>query len=155
MEGRAMIESKTVAEDLASPAQFDSWKLLRHCAEWLATDIEQDRLSHRWAELETQLERRYGWLRLSLAERQAIPEAAELFGLEASLDRLSQDRDATLEAIGGLKADDAATVTAKLAIAARLLRDDGGPSYRIVADIVRALSAGCGRPKAAPARRST
>lgn len=146
-----MIEPKTVRGDTPPEVQPDARGLLQRCAEWLAAETEQDQLTRRWAELETQLERQHGWLRLSLAERRAIPEAAEMFRLEASLDRLTHHNDDVLESIAKLKADNLVAVTAKLAIVARLLRDDDGPAHRIVAEVVRALATRCGRAKAAAA----
>lgn len=113
------------------------------CARWLAIDFEIDRLALQWARLETQMAREFGWLSLSQVERRALPQAAEMFEIEERLDRLADEREHGLTSLAKLKAEDLHGVASKLAIAARVLRHDGGPAHQLVADAVNALATRC------------
>lgn len=113
------------------------------CERWLAIDFEIDRLAQQWARLETQMAREFGWFSLSQVERRALPQAAEMFEIEERLDRLSDEREHRLTSLAKLKAKDLHGVASKLAIAARVLRHDGGPAHQLVADAVNALATRC------------
>ena len=114
--------------------------LVARCAEWLAIDRESDRLSLRWAALEARLIAEHRWFELSAVEQRRLPQAAELLEIEARLDRMSDEREARLEALAGLDARDLQGVAGKLAVADRLLRHEGGPVHRLVADAARVLA---------------
>lgn len=113
------------------------------CARWLAIDTEIDQLSRNWAALETRMAREFSWLSLSQVERQALPQAAEMFEIEERLDRLSDEREHRLTSLAKLKAKDLHGVASKLAVAARVLRHEDGPAHQLVADAVKALATRC------------
>lgn len=115
--------------------------LVARCAEWLAIDFESDRLSLRWAALETRMVDECRWFSLSSVERRGLPQAAEMFEIEERLDRLSDEREQRLAALAGLRAQDLQGVASKLAVAARVLLHEGGPLHQLVADAVRVLTA--------------
>ena len=98
---------------------------LARCAAWLALDSEIDRLSRRWAELETQMAREFDWFALSSEERRAIPQAQEMFELEERLDQLSDERELRLNALAERMAEDVRSVASKLAVAAHVLPQEG------------------------------
>ena len=114
--------------------------LVARCAEWLAIDLESDRLSLRWAALETRLVDECGWFSLSNVERRGLPQAAEMFEIEERLDRLSDEREQRLAALASLRAQDLQGVAGKLAVGARVLLHTGGPVHQLVADAVRVLA---------------
>lgn len=124
--------------------------LVARCAEWLAIDFESDRLSLRWAALESRLVDECRWFSLSTIERHGLPQAAEMFEIEERLDRLSDEREQRLEVLAKLRAQDLHGVASKLAVAARVLLHEGGPTHQLVADAVRVLAAqncpNCGAP---------
>lgn len=154
------VSRRTLLGAVAAPSLCDAVRTPRsnetvaHCAKWLATDFEIDRLSLRWAALETRMAREFGWLALPEAERRALPQAAEMFVIERRLDELSDERERQLETLATLRAGDLHGVASKLAVAARLLQPEAEPAYRLVADAVRELAhlrcPGCGAPCVPP-----
>lgn len=124
--------------------------LVARCADWLAADVESDRLSHRWAALEARLAEECRWFSLSEAERRRLPEAAEMFEIQERLDRLAEELDQRLEALARSKAKDLHGAASKLVVAARVLLHEGGPTHGLVADAVQVLTTqrcpGCGAP---------
>jgi hypothetical protein len=110
---------------------------------WLLLDSEINQLALQWARLETQMAREFGWLALSQVERRALPQAAEMFEIEERLDQLSDERENRLTSLAKLKAKDLHGVASKLAIAAQVLRHEGGPAHQLVADAVNALATRC------------
>ncbi len=115
--------------------------LVARCAEWLSLDLRINRLSLRWSALETRAAREFDWFKLSLAQRRALPLGVEMFEIDARLDRLSEERVRRFEALAALEARDLDGAAGKLAVAARVLEDEGGPAYRLVADAARVLAA--------------
>lgn len=115
--------------------------LVVRCKEWFALDAEIDGLSRRWAKLEAWMVRDFNWFALSPEERRSIPQAEEMFELEARLDQLSDEHERGLNSLAKLKAKDLYGVASKLAVAARVLRHEDGPTYRLVADAMNDLAA--------------
>jgi len=126
----------SVGNDRASPDDVAA-----RCHEWLALDAEIDGLSRRWARLEARMVRDFNWFALSPEQRRAIPQAEEMFELEARLDQLSDERERGLNSLAKLKAKDLHGVVTKLAVAARVLRHENGPAHRLVAGAVSDLAA--------------
>ncbi len=114
--------------------------LVARCAEWLAIDFESDQLSRRWSALEARLAEECRWFSLSEGERRGLPQATEMFELEARLDRLSEEGEQRLAALGRLRAQDLQGVASTLAVAARVLLHGGGPVHQLVADAARVLA---------------
>ncbi|MDP3745620.1 MAG: hypothetical protein Q8Q88_01090 [Phenylobacterium sp.] len=118
------------------------------CAAWLALDLEIDRLAVRWSQLETLMARSHRWFALTPAERRALPEAAEMFVIDDTLEALSRQRERMLQPLSRLKADTLHGVASKLAVAARLLQHEDNPAQPFVASALRELAdmgcPGCG-----------
>ena len=127
---------------------FSSDDTVAQCADWLALDLEIDRLALRWAQLETLMARDHGWLTLGHAERRALPEAAEMFEIDDRLEALSRQRERMLKPLSRLHANTLHAVASKLVIAARLMQHDENPAQPFVASAVRELPQlrcpGCG-----------
>ena len=144
---RAVIAAATAAPVLGDRL-IPSDEVVPHCAAWMALEVEIDRLARRWAQLETVLSREHSWFALSSAERRALPEAAEAYEIDDRLESLSQQRERMLEHLSTLKAATLHGVASKLAVAARLMQDEGNPAQPFVASAVRELAqmccAGCG-----------
>ncbi len=84
--------------------------------------------------------REHGWFSLSAVEQRALPQAAEMFEIEAQIDDLCEGRERRLRRLSELKAQDMPGVVGKLAVAARLLEDEQGHAYRLVADALNELA---------------
>jgi hypothetical protein len=118
------------------------------CAQWIALDLEIDRLTMRWAKLEALMAREFGWFALTDGEQKALPEAAEMFEIDARLEALSHQRERLLKPLSHLRAHTLHGVTSKLVIAARLVEHEENPAQPFVANAIRELAdmccAGCG-----------
>lgn len=110
------------------------------CAEWLALDLEIDRLSRRWSSLETQAVREFDWFKLSSAKRSALPMATEMGDIDDRLQQLFKDRAKGLKALRRMKATDAHGAVSKLVVAARISQQDGGDVHAFLAEAVEALA---------------
>ena len=97
----------------------------------------------RWAKLETLMGREHGWFALTPAEQRALPEAAEMFEIEARLEALSRQREQLLKPLSHLPTDTVHGVVSKLVIAARLLQHEENPALPFVASAVRELAQMC------------
>ena len=115
--------------------------LVGRCSDWLAIDTEIGRLSRRWSELEMRMARDHGWFSLSTAQQRVLPQAADMFEIETQINDLYERRDRRLNSLSKLRAGDMRGIAGKLTVAARLLEDEDGPAYRLVADVVRELVA--------------
>lgn len=113
----------------------------RRCSEWIAIDTEIGQLSGRWSELETQMARDHGWFGLTTAQRAELPQTAEMFEIETQINELCRRRDRWLDSLSKVKAVDMTGIAGKLTVAARILEDEDGPAYRLLADAVRELVA--------------
>jgi hypothetical protein len=114
--------------------------LVSRCAEWLALDLEIDRLSLRWSELETAAAREFNWFRLSQTQRRAVPMAAEMDKIERQLDALLRARERGLKTLDRLPARDVHGIASKLMVAAKISQLEDGAAHSFVADAVRALA---------------
>jgi hypothetical protein len=110
------------------------------CMEWIALDREIDRLALRWSKLEAQMVREHGWFALTLAERQALPEATEMFAIDDRLEALARQRERRLKPLAHLPAETVNAVASKLVIAARLLQHEENPAQPFVASVVQELA---------------
>ncbi len=114
--------------------------LLGLCDEWLSLDGEIGRLSCHWAKLEARLVREHGWVALSTAERSQVSDAREMLEVELQMKELVGRRDRGLEHLAQLEATSIAGVAGKLTVAERLLQDEAGAAYRLIADCVREIN---------------
>lgn len=129
------------------------------CTEWLALDLEIDRLSLRWSSLELQAAREFDWFKLSTVNRRALPMAAEMADIDARLEQLFKDRAKGLKALRRTKATDGHGAFGELVVAARISQQDGGDVHALLAEAVEILATltcpTCGAPFApAPSRSS-
>ncbi len=139
---RAVIGAATAAPVLSGgPLSPDD--TVARCADWTALDLEIDRLALRWAELETMMARDHGWLALSQAERQVLPEAAEMFEIDDTLEVLARRRERMLKPLFRLAADTPHAAISKLAVAARVMLQEQSPAQPLVASAVRELADMC------------
>lgn len=147
--GAAVPVAGRVAPNLCAPQADD---LVASCAQWLALDLEIDRLSLRWSALETTAVREFNWLALSRTQQSAVPLAAEMDQIDARLEVLFKTRKQGLRALSKLPARDVHGVASKLVIAARITQYEDGGAHRFIADAVRTLAAlkcpNCGAPYA-------
>jgi hypothetical protein len=123
-------------------------KTVALCGDWIALDLEIDRLTLRWVKLEALMVRDYGWFALTDAEQKALPAAAEMYEIEAMLGALSRPRERLLRPLAHLPAETLHGVASKLVIAARLMEHEENPAQPFVARAVRELTdmkcPGCG-----------
>lgn len=131
--------------------------MVARCAEWLALDLEIDRLTLRWSQLEALMVREHHWFGLTNVERRALTEAAEMYEIDDTLEALFRQRERMLEPLSSLKADTLHGVASKLAVAARLLQYEEHPAQALVASALRELAGmcrpDCGAPHVAGAER--
>jgi hypothetical protein len=139
---RAVIGATTAAPVIGA-GPLASNDTVAHCADWIALDLEIDRLTVRWSNLEAVLVRGYGWFSLTSVARRTLPAAAELFEIEDRLEILEQRRERSLEQLSHLPANTLHGVATKLVIAARLLEREEHPAQPFVASAVRELSDMC------------
>ncbi|MGC1301795.1 MAG: hypothetical protein WA840_05415 [Caulobacteraceae bacterium] len=114
--------------------------VLPYSRAWLALDAELDRLTLAWQEEETRLARDFHWLGLPEADRRAHPEARTLYALDDQITTLMERRWALLETLEALPATDLHDVAGKLAVAVRLLQDQGAIESDLLAEAVRELA---------------
>ena len=147
---RSLIGAASAVSAIGSGAgaSLASKDTVAQCAAWIALDLEIDRLALRWAALETLMARDHGWLALSQAERRALPEAAEMFEIDDTLEVLSCRRERMLKPLSRLAGDTPHAAVSKLAVAARLMLQEESPAQPFVANVVRELAEmrcpGCG-----------
>jgi hypothetical protein len=113
------------------------------CSDWIALDLEIDRLTLRWSKLETLMVREHDWFGLTPAEQRALPAAAEMFEIDERVEALSLQRERLLRPLSHLPADTLHGVASKLVIAARLLQHEENPAQPFVASAVRELADMC------------
>ncbi len=113
------------------------------CADWIALDLEIDRLARRWSQLETLMARKHRWFALTHAEQRALPQAAEMFEIDDRLEALSSQRERMLQPLSRLQADTLHGIASKLVIAARLMQQEENAAQPFVASAVRELAQMC------------
>ena len=131
--------------------------LVARCSEWLALDLEIDRLSLRWSTLETQAARDFDLFRLPSAARRALPMAAEMHDIDARLETLFKARSKGLKALRRMKPIDGHGAASKLLVAARASQYEGGEIHDLVMEAVEVLATlkcpACGAPYVPASRR--
>lgn len=99
----------------------------RRCKNWLAVDVQIERLQTRWAKLEGWLIREHSWCKLTPAEQQALPWSKELRDIDGILATLFEKRERLLEAIPDSSALSLEAVVARLAVVERLIWPEDHP----------------------------
>lgn len=109
---------------LADPA-------VARCAEWMALDGEIDRLGLRWSDLETILVRQKRWERMTPEERGELLPSEEMDAIDKQMEPLFAQREAWLEALPAVRANDMHGVVAKLEVALRVMVHQQGEGYEL------------------------
>lgn len=134
----------TGTDKIARPADA-----VASAAAFLAVDIEINRLLGRWATLERYVIENHRWFELSRAERQALPEAREMFEIDDAIEPLFRRREKLLPRVAEAAARDPNGIAAKLAVAAiEIHPDENEVMHRLLDGALRELAAmrcpGCG-----------
>lgn len=109
---------------------------------YLQINARISRLQRRWGRLESYLADQHDWLRLSEAERGAVPGAQELRDIDGMLDLLFEQRETLLAELPVRGATSLEVVIARLAVAERLIWRDGFPeAHAMIAGAREDLSA--------------
>jgi hypothetical protein len=111
----------------------DEGVLIERAKAWLAIDTQARHLTARWARLETNAARTMDWFSLPDEDQASTTFGVEMARIDRELSLLFERREAELEAVARLKAQDLAGVASKLAVASRLLAEEDSPAARIVA----------------------
>ncbi|WP_148205778.1 hypothetical protein [Hyphomonas neptunium] len=111
------------------------------CQKWLRLNAKQDALTLRWQKLESFVGREYNWFRLSEAERQLVPEAAEMAAIDQSVDALFNTRQDILSRLPDIKATSLYGVSLKLSVAtASVLPDENTEAHALLQSTLNDLS---------------
>lgn len=123
--GAANPAAASVALPPAATAVLDV--ATRRYKNWLAIDVQIERLQTRWATLEGWLIREHSWCKLTPAEQQALPWSKELRDIDGILATLFEKRERLLEAIPDSSALNLEAVVARLAVVERLIWPEDHP----------------------------
>jgi len=113
----------------AGPAMQD--QAIARCDEWLALEAEIDRLGNRWSDLETILVRQKRWERMTPEERGELLPTEEMDAIDKQLEPLFEQREAWLEDLPTVRANDMHGVVAKLEVALRVMVHQQGDGYHL------------------------
>ena len=120
------------------------------CAEWMALDAEIDRLGLRWSDLETILVRQKRWERMTPEERGELLPSEEMAAIDKQMEPLFEQREAWLEALPAVRANDMHGVAAKLEVALRVMVHQQGDGYDLfkatMEELRTARCPNCGAP---------
>lgn len=118
------------------------------CADWIALDLEIDRLALRWSELETLAVRQFDYFKLTQAQIRALPMGPEMDAVDAECRRLGDVREEALKPLSKLTPRAIQDVSAQLAVAHRILEFERGDSWPFVRKawtfLSRSHCPGCG-----------
>ncbi len=124
--------------------------VVARCAEWMALDAEIDSLGLRWSDLETILVRQKRWERMTPEERGELLPSEEMDAIDKRLQPLFEQREAWLEALPAVRADDMYGVVAKLEVALRVMVHQQGDGYDLfkatMEELRTARCPNCGAP---------
>lgn len=111
------------------------------CRDWWLVDGEFDALTAQYSSAEIELIRKFGALEAATSD---AGSAEMLRSIEDQFESLDQRRESCRQALESLPVRTIEDAANKLAIAARLLNDEGGFEARTVEEVARFL-ASCGR----------
>lgn len=132
LAGPARGAAPVVAADI--PAQ---------CADWIALDLEIDRIGQRWGELEHLAVHKFDYFNLTDQQISALPVGAQMDALDAELRRLHRVRENALQPLAKLTPDSIQAASAQLAIAYRILHFERGDAWPFVRNAWTFLSRSC------------
>lgn len=102
---------------------------IARCDEWMALDAEIDRMGNRWSDLETILVLQKRWERMTPEERGELLPSEEMDAIDKQMEPLFAQREAWLEALPAVRANDMHGVVAKLEVALRVMVHQQGEGY--------------------------
>ena len=118
------------------------------CADWIAMDLEIDRLSRRWSDLETLAVRQFDYFKLTQAQIRALPAGPEMDAVDAECRRLGDVREDALKPLSKLSPRTIQDVSAQLAVAYRIMEFERGEAWPFVRKawtfLSRSHCPGCG-----------
>jgi hypothetical protein len=120
---RAVIGASTALPLATIPfAASGSDETIRLCRSWLSTEAQMFRLEERWSDIENHLAAKYdNWFKLTEDEQRNLPDAAEIFEIDARLDAISDAREEIIPRLPGLIATTREAILMKFEVLANLL----------------------------------
>jgi hypothetical protein len=111
-----------------------STETVRLCKSWLSAEAEHYDLAGRWCDQENFLCAKYSsWFKMTEAERRLLPDAAELFKIDARLDVYPKGHDDILPKLAKLVATSREAILMKFEVAAAgLCLEDNGDELRLL-----------------------
>lgn len=130
------------------PAPVGAADIPAQCADWIALDLEIDRLARRWSDLETLAVRQFDYFKLTKAQIRALPMGPEMDAVDAECRRLGDVREEALKPLSKLTPRTIQDVSAQLAIAYRIMEFERGDAWPFVRKawtfLSRSHCPGCG-----------
>lgn len=125
---------------LANPAAPSDNPIPVIAERWAAAGWAEAELQDLWSKVERSLIEHFGWARLTEEEQKALPEAQELFALDARLDAVETERRRCREDLIRLPARTLGDLLAKVQVAVDTIDPtDNDPAHRLLASIRRDL----------------
>ena len=144
---RRAVIGASAALPLAGPvrglAPVEAASIPTQCANWIALDLEIDRVARRWAELEVQAVRQFDYFKLTDVQISTLPMGPEMDALDAESRRLGDLRERALKPLGKLTPLTIQEASAQLAIAYRILHFESGDAWPFVRNAWTFLSRSC------------
>ncbi|WP_291201664.1 hypothetical protein [Hyphomonas sp.] len=108
--------------------------------DWLARFAEAKALASEWQKLESYLISERNWFKLTLRQRKAVPEAAELEAIDSRIKELAEVQRELLLVLPSLAAQTPLGLASKLAVAAASVpRDENEAAHRLIESILQDL----------------
>lgn len=118
----AALPLSTLAVAPNAVAADGSAETVRLCKSWLSAEAEHYDLAGRWCDQENFLCAKYSnWFRMTEAERRKLPDAAELFKIDAQLDLYPKGHENILPKLSTLVATSREAILMKLEVVAAAL----------------------------------
>lgn len=125
---------------LANPAALFDNSIPVIAKRWAVAGQAEAELQTLWSKVETSLIEHFGWARLTEEEQKALPEAQELFALDARLDAVESERRRCREDLIRLPARTLGDLLAKVQVAVDTIDPtDNDSAHRLLASIWRDL----------------
>jgi hypothetical protein len=119
----AALPLSTLAVAPNALAPDGSAETVRLCKSWLSTEAHHYDLAGRWCDQEKLLIARYSnWFKMTEAERRRLPDAAELFKIDAQLDVYPKGHEDILPKLAALGATSREAILMKFEVVAAALR---------------------------------
>lgn len=108
--------------------------------DWLARFAEAKALASEWQKLEAYLITERNWFKLTLRQRKAVPEAAELEAIDSQIKELAEVQRELLLILPSLVAQTPLGLASKLAVAAASVPlDENEEAHRLIESILHDL----------------